>query len=69
MTPEEITMISVVINVALGLMAIYFAKHMGKLRQIKDLALAVIDALDDHKISEDEVNDLIDRFNELRGKE
>jgi hypothetical protein len=69
MTPEEITIISVVVNVALGLIAIYFAKHMNKIRQIKDLAVAVIDALDDHEISEEEVENIIDEFNKMVGND
>jgi hypothetical protein len=61
----DTTTLSLVLNAALGILSVYLAKHMGKLRQIKELAICLINSIDDHEISKEEVDDIVYKIEEL----
>jgi uncharacterized protein YoxC len=65
MSEIDAATISLVINAVLGVLSIYLVKHMKKLRQVKDLAQYLIDAIDDHRIDAEETQMIIDKIKEL----
>jgi hypothetical protein len=65
LTSEQVKTISIVVTAGLSLATIYFGRYFYKFRQLRDLALAFINALDDHKLTEEEVKDLSERLKEL----
>lgn len=62
---EDATTISLFINAALSVLSIYLVKHMSKLRQIKNLAQKLLDVIDDHEVSPEEVEDIKFHLDEL----